>query len=88
MIDIYLFIKLTSSSHCRVCTHHAKNQLHTVKEKQSSRKRRKTEKKIYIYIGFMDLEKTYFRVNREALWQVLGMYDVGGKFLNGIKSIC
>ena len=51
---------------------------------------RKPERKknIYIYIGFMDLEKTYFRVNREALWQVLGMYDVGGKFLNGIKSIC
>ena len=38
-------------------------------------------------MGFMDLEKTYDRVNREALWQVLRMYDVGGKLLNGIKSI-
>ena len=29
-------------------------------------------------MGFIDLEKTYDRVNREALWQVLRMYDVGG----------
>ena len=29
----------------------------------------------------------YDRVNREALWQALRMYDVGGKLLNGIKSI-
>ena len=37
------------------------------------------EKKLKLYVGFMDLEKTYDRVNREALWQVLRMYDVGGK---------
>ena len=30
----------------------------------------------------------YDRVNRQALWKVLRMYDVGGKLLNGIKSIC
>ena len=30
--------------------------------------------------------KDFDRVNREALWQVLKMYDVGGKLLNGIKS--
>ena len=35
-------------------------------------------------MGFMNLEKTY---DREALWQVLRMYDVGGKLLNGIKSM-
>ena len=35
----------------------------------------------------MDFEKAYDRVNREALWQVLRMYDVGGKLLNGIKSM-
>ena len=35
----------------------------------------------------MDLEKVYDRVNREALWQVLRMYDVSGKLLSGIKSI-
>ena len=38
-------------------------------------------------MGFMDLEKTYDKVNREALWHVLRIYDVGSKLLNGIKSI-
>ena len=38
-------------------------------------------------MGFMNLEKEYDRVNREALWQVLRMYDVGGILLNGIKSV-
>ena len=36
-------------------------------------------------MGFIDLEKAYDRVNREALCQVLRMYDMGGKLLNGIK---
>ena len=35
----------------------------------------------------MDLEKAYNKVNKEALWQVLRMYDVAGKLLNGIKSM-
>ena len=35
----------------------------------------------------MGLERAYDRVNIEALWQVLRMYDVGGKLLNGIKSM-
>ena len=38
-------------------------------------------------MGFMDLEKSYDRVSREALWQVLRMYDVGGKLLNCIKGM-
>ena len=38
-------------------------------------------------MGFIDLEKKYGRVNREALWQVLRMYDVGGKLLSEIKSM-
>ena len=40
-----------------------------------------------MYVAFVDLEKTYDRVNREALSQVLRMYDVCGKVLNGIKSM-
>ena len=44
------------------------------------------EKKRRVYVGFIDLEKAYDMVNREALWQVLRMYDVEGKVLNGIKS--
>ena len=38
-------------------------------------------------MGFIDLEKAYDRVNKEALWQVLRMYDVKGKRLSGIKSM-
>ena len=30
-----------------------------------------------VYVGFLDLEKSYDRVNKEPLWQVLRMYDVG-----------
>ena len=40
-----------------------------------------------MYVGFTNLEKSYDRVNREALWQVLRIYNFGGKFLNGIKSM-
>ena len=39
---------------------------------------RKQEKKCIVYVGFIDFEKAYDRVNREALSQVLRMYDVGG----------
>ena len=35
---------------------------------------------------FKELKKAYDRVNKEALWQVLRMYDMGGKLLIGIKS--
>ena len=45
------------------------------------------EKKRRVYVGFIDLEKAYDRVNREALWQVLRMYVVGGKLLGGIMLI-
>ena len=39
-------------------------------------------------MGFIDFEKAYDRVNREALWQVLKMCDVGGgKVLGRIRSI-
>ena len=37
------------------------------------------EKKCRVYVGFM--------VNEEVLWQVLRMYDVGGKMLNGVIGI-
>ena len=45
---------------------------------------RKQERKSALYVGFIDLEKAYDMVNREALLQVLRMYDVGGKLLSGI----
>ena len=36
---------------------------------------------------FIDLEKAYDRVSREALFQALGMYDMEDKHLSGIKSM-
>ena len=36
------------------------------------------EEKCRVNVDFIDLEKIYDRVNREALWQVLRMYNVGG----------
>src|SRR5678815_4862183 len=45
------------------------------------------EKKNKFYLGFMDLQQAYDRINREALWQVLVIYGVGGRLLNGIKSM-
>ena len=43
------------------------------------------EKKCRVYVGFIDREKAYDRVNSEALWQVMGMYDVGAKFWVELK---
>ena len=59
------------------------NQIFTLKqigERARERKRR-------VYVGFIDLQKSYDRVNREALWHVLRIYDVGGKLLSVIKII-
>ena len=36
------------------------------------------EKKRRVNVGFIDLEEAYGMVKREALWQVLRMYNVGG----------
>ena len=36
---------------------------------------------------FIDFEKAYNRVNKEAMWQVLRMYEVEGKLVGGIKCI-
>ena len=33
-----------------------------------------------VYVGFIDLENIYDRVNREGLLQVLRIYDICGKF--------
>ena len=44
------------------------------------------KRKNVVHVGFMDLE-VYDKVNKEALWLVLIMHDVGGKMFNGIKSV-
>ena len=53
--------------------------------KQIGKKAR--EKKCSLYVAFIDLEKAYDKVNKEALWQVLRVYDVGGNLFSDIKSI-
>ena len=40
-----------------------------------------------VYFAFMDLEKAYDRIDRSAMWSVLGMYGVDGKLLNAVKSL-
>ena len=39
-----------------------------------------------VFWAFMDLEKAYDRIDREALWTVLRMYGIGGRLLKGVKS--
>ncbi len=39
-----------------------------------------------LYAAFMDLEKAYDRVDREALWSVLRIYGVSGQLLKGIRA--
>ena len=48
---------------------------------------RKCDKICRLYISSKDLEKAYYMVNREALWQVLKMSDMGGELLNGTKRV-
>ena len=42
-----------------------------------------------MYVVFVNLEKLYdsHKVGREALWELLRMYDVDVKLSNGIKSM-
>ncbi len=43
------------------------------------------DKKLYCS-AFMDLEKAYNRVDREALWSVLKIYGVGRQLLKGMQA--
>jgi hypothetical protein len=44
------------------------------------------EKQKDLYLGFMDLEKAYDKVDREGLWEVLIIYGVSGKLVQAVKS--
>ena len=44
------------------------------------------EKHKDVHVAFMDLEKAYDRVDREALWQLLSVYRVGNGLLAAIKA--
>ena len=39
-------------------------------------------------MGFKNLEEAYDRINREAVWQVLRIYDVGGRIDSGERREC
>ena len=49
---------------------------------------RKQERRNTVYVGFIDLENAYNRVNREALLHVLGICDVGDKLFMAIETVC
>ena len=34
-----------------------------------------------MYFAFLDLEKVYDRVDRDAMWNVLRVYGIGGRLL-------
>ena len=40
-----------------------------------------------VYFAFMDLEKAYDRIDRDAMWNVLRLYGVGGRLLSAVKSL-
>ena len=40
-----------------------------------------------IYFAFLDLEKVYDRDDRDAMWNVLKLYGIGGRLLQGVKSL-
>ena len=48
---------------------------------------RKHKSSVCGFVDFIDLEKVYDSVKREALWLVLRMYDVGCKLKSEIKSM-
>ena len=39
------------------------------------------------YFAFLDLEKAYDRVDKDAMWNVLRLYGIGGRLLQGVKSL-
>ena len=41
-----------------------------------------------MYFAFLDLEKRMIRVDRDAMWNVLRLYGIGGRLLRGVKSVC
>ena len=41
-----------------------------------------------VYFAFLDLEKAYDRVDRDAMWNVLRVHGIGSRLLRGVKSVC
>ena len=45
------------------------------------------EKRKELDVAFMDLEKAYDKVRREALWRVLHEFSVDGYFIRSMNSL-
>ena len=41
-----------------------------------------------VCFAFLDLEKEYDRVDKDAMWKALRLYGIGGRLLQGVKSLC
>ena len=41
-----------------------------------------------MHFAFLDLEKAYDRGDRDVMWNVLRLYGIGGRLLQGMKSLC
>ena len=39
-----------------------------------------------VFVAFMDLETLYDTINQHAMWQVLRVYEVGGKLFKAMQS--
>ena len=39
-----------------------------------------------VFWAFIDLEKAYDTIDRHGMWQMLGVYGVGGKLLKAVQS--
>ena len=40
-----------------------------------------------LYVAYMDLEKAYDRIDRDAMWRVLSMYGINGQLLKAVQSL-
>merc|ERR1711872_852032 len=40
-----------------------------------------------LYIAYMDLEKAYDRIDRDAMWRILSMYGINGQLLKALQSL-
>ena len=39
-----------------------------------------------VFWAFMDLEKAYDTIDRHGMWQMLRVYELGGKLLKAVQS--
>ena len=40
-----------------------------------------------LYVAYINLEKAFDRVDREAMWRVLGMYGINGQLLKAMQNL-